>query len=207
MAIHVPFSHRPSGQIHRQGPIYIGFEQPRRNRRKINWWGVNSVVLFFLSAGVLSPITLLMGLNGLRRRPRTAAVAGTALSLLGVLAMAGIVFLAVSHERYQKFQYEMARQNDIVAAEVNQTQAQLAFAAAEFEQYRDDHDGKLPIDMDGSSLAIKHVDPWGEELLYETDRDGATLRSAGPDREFFSSDDVTYDMDGETSYQPLLPVE
>lgn len=203
MAIHVPFSQRPSGR-HQQAPVYIGFDQPRRRkRRSVNWWGVNSVVFFFLSVGVLSPLTLLMALMGLRKRPRRAAILGTILSMGGLAVMAAIAHnVNLEHQRRAA-----AQQNVIVARQVIETNKQLETAAEEFEQYRDDHDGRLPLDLQGAALAIKHVDPWGEEFRYEVEPDGATLRSAGPDGEFFSDDDVTYRMDGETDYQPLLPVE
>ena len=98
MAFHVPFSQRPSGRQHvYQGPIYIGFDEPRLvNRKKFNWWGFNGLFLFFLSLGLLSPITLLISLVGLRRRPRKMAVAGTLFSLIGVGVMAAVITAGVT---------------------------------------------------------------------------------------------------------------
>ena len=207
MAIHIPFSQRPSGRQHSQPPVYIGFEQPRRQRRPVNWWGVNSVLLFFLSLGALSPITLLMGLKGLRRRPRKTAIVGTLFSLVGVGIMATIVIGIVRHAEQRHHQRFLAEQHQINAVQIAETEEQLAFAASEFEEFRDDHEGLLPMDLDGNSLAIKHVDPWGESLRYEVEIDRAVLRSAGPDGNFFSDDDLTYGIEGKTSYQSLLPVE
>lgn len=206
MAIHVPFSQRPSGQQQVQ-PIYIGFEQPRRKRKKVNWWGTFSVVLFFLSLGLLSPITLLMGLTGLGRKPRRVAVAGTVLSLFGIGVMAAVTFLAVRHEKMEQYHRQLSSIGRVNQFKVVETQGLLAEAASEFEEFRDSHQGQLPLDLDGNALAIKHVDPWQNELRYEVGNDGATLRSSGPDTQFFTNDDVTYRMEGKTEYEPLLPVE
>ena len=207
MAIHVPFCQRPSGRQNSQAPVYIGFERPRRQRRNVNWWGVNSILLFFLSLGALSPITLLMGLKGLRRRPRKTAIAGTLFSLVGVAIMGTIVIGIVQHAEQRQHQRFLAEQHRIHAVQIAETEDQLAFAASEFEEFRDGHEGLLPMDLDGNSLAIKHVDPWGESLRYEVEIDRAVLRSAGPDGSFFSDDDLTYVIEGKTSYQSLLPVD
>ena len=208
MAIHVPFSQRPSGRRHRQPPIYIGFEQPRRRKRgRFNWWGFNSILFFFLSLGLLAPFTLLMGLAGLRRRPRKMAVAGTLFSLIGVGLMATVMISVVDQANHVKRQRFAAEQNRIIAVQVVEGEQLLAFAATEFEQYRDDHEGRLPADIDGNSLAIKHVDPWGELLRYEVEPKLAVLRSAGPDGDFYTGDDLTYEIEGETDRQPLLPID
>ena len=208
MAVHVPFSQRPSGQNHREPPIYIGFEQPRRRKRgRFNWWGFSSILFFFLSLGVLSPITLLMGLAGLRRKPRKTAVVGTLFSLIGVGLMAALVIGVVEHHEYEQHQRYMAEQGRVIAVQVEEGNQLLAFAASEFEQYRDDNDGRLPLDIDGNSLAIKHVDPWGELLRYEVEPDLAILRSAGPDGDFYTTDDLTYEIDGETEREVLLPID
>ena len=206
MAFHVPFSQRPSGRQQSQ-PIYIGFEPPRRKRPKFNWWGFNGIFLFFLSLGFLSPVTLLISMMGLRRKPRKMAVVGTGLSLIGVLVMAGLIFQATHHHRQHMHRKMMVKQRRAIAKQVEQGKALLAFAAEEFEGFRDSHDGKLPCDLDGCALALKHVDPWKSEIMYEVDQDSAGLRSAGPDKQFFTPDDLTYRIEGETEMQLLLPVE
>ena len=206
MAFHVPFSQRPSGRQQSQ-PIYIGFEPPRRKRPKFNWWGFNGIFLFFLSLGLLSPITLLISLVGLKRKPRKMAVAGTGLSLAGIAVMAALVFGAVHHDKQIRHQRRMAKERFVVAKQVDQAKALLTYAATEFEDFRDDNDGKLPCDLDGCALALKHVDPWENEIMYEVDRDAAALRSAGPDEKFFTKDDLTYRIEGETSMEPLLPIQ
>ena len=205
MAYHIPFSHRPSGRKDR--PVYyIGFES-RRPRRVRNWWGINSLILFFLTFGIMSPITLLMGLKGLRRRPRGTAFVGTALSLVGTAAIGLAVITFAGHVQEAKVRQirsmEARRNAPLVADTLNL----LAFAAEEFEGYRDDNGGQLPGQKDGNLLSIKHIDPWGQELMYEVEFDYAGLRSAGPDKEFFSADDVTRSINGKTDVVSLLPVD
>lgn len=206
MAYHIPFSHRPSGR-HSRPVYYIGFDNPRRSRRKRNWWGINSIILFFLSFGILSPLTLLMGLKGLRRRPRRAAMVGTGLSLCGTAVIALIFLTVISHAREAKVRQIQRYQAIQNAPLVEQAEDLLAFAATEFEGYRDDNDGRLPEHHDGNMLSIKHLDPWGKELMYEVEGEYAGLRSAGPDTQFFTADDVTHAIEGDTEIAPLLPVE
>lgn len=206
MAFHVPFSQRPSGR-HQAQPIYIGFEPPRRRRAKFNWWGFGGIFVFFLSLGLLSPIALLMSLLGLRRKPRKMAVVGTGLSLVGTGIIAAIIISSIHHAEQMKHNRVMARQRIQVARQVEDGNALLVYAASEFEEFRDSHEGRLPSDLDGNALALKHVDPWDQEIMYEVDTENAALRSAGPDKEFFTRDDLTYTIDGETDREPLLPIE
>ena len=206
MAMHVPFSERPSGRRLQQ-PVYIGFERPRRRCKPRNWWGFSSLFVFFLSFGVLSPVTLLMGLKGLTKKPRSSAMFGTILSLIGTGVMASIVGLAVHEAKEHEFRHERRMQQRALAAQCAECNDLLAFAAEEFEGFRDDNDGALPTGLDGNALAIKHLDPWGTELMFETRIDSAALRSAGPDGEYFTNDDLAYDIDGKTDIQPLLPVD
>ena len=207
MAFHVPFSHRPSGQ-HNRPVYYIGYENPRRARRPRNWWGINSLVLFFLTFGIMSPLSLLMALKGLSKRPRGSAVVGSLLSLAGTAILGLIVVTAVGHARQAKVRQMHRYQIMQNAPMVSETEDLLVFAAEEFEGFRDDHDGKLPEHHDGNMLSIKHIDAWGKELMYEVDTQYAGLRSAGPDTEFFTADDVALAIEGETQAagEPLLPV-
>ncbi len=205
MAFHVPFSQRPSGR-RTASPVYIGFEPPRRQRPKFNWWGFNGLFLFFASLGFLSPIALLVSVIGLKRRPRKMAIAGTAFSLFGTALIAAGLISIVTQAQQLEHKKAMARHHRQIAGQVEQGHALLAFAADEFEDYRDENDGRLPSHQDGSALAIKNIDPWEQEVMYNLDADSATLRSAGPDREFFTADDLTYEIDGKTERQPLLPI-
>ena len=179
MAFHVPFSHRPSGR-HNRPVYYIGFANPRRARKPRNWWGINSLVLFFLTFGIMSPLSLLMGLKGLRKRPRRTAVAGTMLSLVGTVVLGLIAVTAVGHARQAKVRQMQRYQSMQNAPMIAETQELLSFAVKEFEGYRDENDGKLPEHHDGSMLSIKHIDAWGKELMYEVDTQYACLLYTSP---------------------------
>ena len=208
MAFHIPFSQRPSGRITHQ-PVYIGFNElvAPRPRKKFNWWGFNGLFLFFLSLGILSPVTLLMSLMGLRRRHRKMAVAGTLFSLLGVGVMSAIAIAGVNeHNERQQARADRQYQRAI-AGQVQQTEKTLLHAVVDIENARDAADGVLPADLDGNMIAIEHTDAWKEMLRYETGDDHSILRSAGPDGKFDTSDDLTSRVEGEASDQPLLPID
>ena len=196
MAFHVPFNQRRSSR----GPVYIGFDPPRR---KFNWWGFNGLwlsMMSLLTLGFTSPVSLLISLNGLRKKkgPRKAAVAGTLISLLGI-AMAGTVVAVTIAAHQQDHQRRIVSKNArIVAEQKSETKRLMAIATDELETYRDRHNGQLPSIIDSNMLVIKHIDPWGESLRFDGHGDHAIIRSAGPDKKFESNDDVTVKLKGKT---------
>lgn len=207
MAFHVPFNQRKSNQ--RRGPVYIGFDPPRR---KFNWWGLHGLwmsLASLLTLGFTSPVPLLISLNGLRKKkgPRKAAIAGTCFSLLGVGIAGAITTVTIAeHRAHQRRQVErkMAR---AIAKQKLETKQLISVAAKELENYRDSHKGQLPSIIDSNMLVIKHVDPWGESLRFDGHGDHAIIRSAGPDNQFESKDDVTVKLEGQTdSGDRLLPL-
>lgn len=196
MGFHIPFEHRYRGQ-----PIYIGFDHPPVPRRRWNWWGFFGfgLSLFsFLTAGFLSPLALLLNLVGMRREPRGLARAGMVLSLLGMALAGGLIAMGVSsHQRIQAHRQELVlnARNQELGRVTGQT---LQVAQAEFAQYREVNDGNLPQWIDANMVAIKHKDAWGESLRFDVEKEGALLRSAGPDREFDTSDDLTLRVEGKS---------
>jgi len=207
MAFHIPFNQRhpkPTGQ-----PVYIGFERPKK---KFNWWGFHGLWLSLLSltsAGFLSPLSLLVSINGMRKKkgPRKAAAAGALISMAGI-ALAGMIVSTVMHSSHQ---HQQRLKTKRMAAKVSRQRSTaknlVASAIAELEQYRRSHDGFLPSIIDSNMLVIKHTDPWGEELRFDVKRDHGIVRSAGPDMVFETSDDiftqVTGKIEAEASLLPL----
>lgn len=194
MAFHIPFEHRHRGQ-----PIYIGFDEPPVLRRRWNWWGFFGfgLSLFsFLTAGLLSPLALLLNLIGLRREPRGLARAGLVLSLLGMAMAGGLIGLGVSsHQRAHA--YRQAQVLEAHNRELGRVTGQtLQVAQAEFAEYREVNDGNLPQWIDANMVAIKHKDAWGESLRFDVEKEGALLRSAGPDRQFDTGDDLMLRVEG-----------
>ncbi len=205
MAFHIPFEHRNRNRNH-IGPIYIGFDEPaRRPRKKFNWWGFHGLwlsLVSFLSAGFLSPISLIISLVGLRRKgARKMAAAGTFFSLIGI-GTAALFISAVSHDQHQDYLRRLERQTQI---QVDETKEMMASATEELEEYRDGHDGVFPKWVDCNMLMIKYEDPWGNSLRFDADADDyGTLRSAGADAEYDTADDLTVRVEGQTDRSVLL---
>lgn len=210
MPFHVPFNQRAS---HRQtmGPIYIGFEPPAPPRRKFNWWGFNGMWMSaasLLTAGFLSPLTLLISLNGLRKPGKKMAFVGTVISLAGITLATSLVASGVAHHRHVVHRREQAKQERIIKKQVAETGKVLAVAQERLVEYRGAHDGQLPEDIEGNMLMVSFVDAWGESLRFEPAADHALIRSAGPDRRFLTPDDLTGEVSGQTEYaQQNIPVE
>lgn len=200
MAFHVPFNQRPSGQSSPPGPIYIGFDLPAPvPRRKFNWWGFNGMWMSFASlitAGFLSPIPLLISLIGLRRPGKIMATIGLFISLLGT-SMA--TFIGVSGYKHYQAEVERSKAAKVAALhqqQISETNELLTLAVEEIQQYQQHNDGFFPADIDGNMLVIKYVDPWGNALRFDLEKDHAVVRSAGPDGQFDSKDDVYQRLDG-----------
>lgn len=213
MAFHIPFNQRPSGQP--QGtparPVYIGFDIPAPSqRRKFNWWGFNGMWMSFaslLTAGFLSPIPLLVSLKGLRRPGKKMATVGTLTSLGGIGLATAIVLAGVSAHRHNVEHRQAKHYQQVVTKQIAETQTLLSTASEEITEYRDHNDGEFPDAIDANMLVIKYVDPWGESLRYDAEVGLAIVRSAGPDRQFDSKDDVKIEIEGKTDRERLLSVE
>ncbi len=209
MAFHIPFNQRASAQ-QRPAPIYIGFEVPRPPRKKFNWWGFNGMWMSFaslLTAGFASPVPLLISLVGLRRPGKKMASVGAFVSSLGVAMATTIVVFAASHAEIQ----QAARHNRIVKKQIAETDALMAIAGIEIQEFREDVVDESRFDIEANMLILHHVDPWGQSLRFDlNDKDGL-VRSAGPDKKFDTGDDVTLDLgesgNAATSVESDSPVE
>ena len=82
---------------------------------------------------------------------------------------------------------------------VQETRGLLAAAKNDLMEYRAQHQGLLPQDVEGSVLVVEYVDPWGNSLRFEPESDFAILRSAGPDKQFLSKDDLTKKVPGKAN--------
>jgi hypothetical protein len=209
MAFHVPFSQRPSGQHPLPGPIYIGFDIPApAPRRSFNWWGFNGMWMSFaslLTAGILSPLSLVVSLKGLRRPGKKMATVGTVVSLAGTAMATLIALVAYNSHQSHHVQREAKKRDAIVRKQVEDVKKTVAVAITELEEYQADNDGQFPNDVDGNLLVIKYVDPWGESLRFDLEEKLGTVRSAGPDKKFYTKDDVSSEIKGKTD--STLPVK
>lgn len=202
MPFHIPFEQR-----RRNRPVYIGFDVPQRPKRKFNWWGFWGLLMSlgsFVTAGFASPLALLVSLNGMRKTkgPRKAAAAGTVFSILGVALASTIVMgLIAEHERMEN--RRLQRQ---VAAQVEEAKEVFQVANRELQQYRNSN-GSLPTGVDGNMLMLKHVDPWGGELRFDTVDGKAFIRSIGPDGVSNSGDDISLKIEGEVESASAMELE
>lgn len=215
MSFHVPFNQRPSGRQQLPGPIYIGFDSnpasPRPATRKFNWWGFHGMWMSFaslLTAGFLSPIPLLISLIGLRRPGKIMASVGSLVSVMGV-GLATLISLLTWHANHEYSQRQQEKYyQQVTAKEVASASQLLVVAGDEIKQFQADYDGQFPDDIDANMLVIKHVDPWGQSLRFDSEKDHATIRSAGPDQKFYTDDDVTLRLEGKMQTDStLLPIQ
>ena len=191
MSFHTPFHQRASNRQH-YGTIYIN-EPPTRPKRRFNWWGFNGMCLAFLSIltlGLLSPLALLFSLIGLRRPGKGMAAVGTMVSLAGIALISAIGLTAASAHHHRSAQIAKQKQARINAVKIEETQSLLAGAYDNLVEYRGQNEGRLPADIEGNMLVVSHIDPWGQALRYEPEEGFALVRSAGPDQEFLSPDDL-----------------
>ena len=196
MPYHIPFEHRRRPQ-----PVYIGFNATQRPRRKFNWWGFWGLLMSlgsFLTAGFASPLALLVSLNGLRKTkgPRKAAAAGSVFSLLGIMLAGLIVSLTVNEGRIESQRRYQRQHQQAIMVQVEETQVAIAIAERELDEFYQDT-GYLPSGIDGNMLMLKHTDAWGNEIRYDAESFPVTLRSAGPDLDYNTQDDVTSEVKGE----------
>lgn len=166
-------------------PGIVFLDEAPRIRRKSNTYGILGClfsILGIFTFGLASPIGLLLSLVGMTRRPRGAATVGLVLGGLGTafLAFAGWAamagFSAVEYDR-----------------QVAQTQIALARGVDEIEQFHSKQD-ELPHGITGNKTLISAglKDAWGNELRYDRlDENNFVVRSAGPDEQFDTSDDLT----------------
>ena len=191
MSFHIPFHQRASNRQH-YGTIYID-QPPTPPKRRFNWWGFNGMWLSFLSLltlGLLSPLALLLSLIGLRRPGKKMAAVGTTVSLAGIALITAITVTAVSSHQHHVARIARQKQAQVNAVKIKDTQGMLAQAYDDLVEYRGQHEGQLPADIEGNMLVVSQLDPWGQALRYEPESGFALVRSAGPDQEFLSPDDL-----------------
>ena len=191
MSFHTPFHQRASNRKH-YGTIFIN-ESPKSPKRNFNWWGFNGMCLSFVSLltlGILSPLALLLSVIGLRRRGKGMAFVGTMVSLLGVALISTIGIAAYNTHQARVATIAKQKEARVNAVKIQEASTLLAEAYDDLVEYRGRHQGQLPADIEGNVIVVNYSDPWGKALRYEPEEGFALVRSAGPDQEFLSSDDL-----------------
>jgi hypothetical protein len=148
-----------------------------------------SLVGLVLTCGLLCPVGLGLSIFGLRKEPRGLAIAGTAIGAIGtMLAITVAIVAAKGFELFGKAMEDgrFAMEGPRVGTEVTLSMAEELIDLDNAEHSR------LPTDEAGTALLATLTDGWGHALRYERGtEDGYTIRSAGPDGAFGTTDDVT----------------
>lgn len=138
------------------------------------------------TCGTLNFLSLPISLIGLLWKPRGFAIAGTIISLLGAgffsLVGMGIVMLALG-----------LKEGITSAGQRLQTDAKMQEAKGAIEGYRLQNNA-LPDGIEGNKLVVTMKDAWDTELRYDLDGKTYVIRSAGPDKQFNTEDDITSDQ-------------
>jgi hypothetical protein len=177
--VHVPYEQRP---YHSARAV----EQLPTESNLLGIWGfILSLLALFLTCGVLSPLALLVSLFGLLWRPRGFAVAGTVVSGLATLVLAVAVGTWWSAAAEVRADYEKGVQTE-------ETHHAITRAHQAIAEYRNEHEGQLPGPVEGNKRVLVFSDGWQTELRYDRgdDSESYTIRSAGPDKEFDTPDDI-----------------
>lgn len=146
---------------------------------------VVSLVGLIFTCTILCPLGLLISMIGLMKPRRGLAIAGTAIGLLGSIILGVSCFVAVTG-------YCSAKESFRNAAFQTQTQAAFVEGKGIIEEYRFEN-SKLPGGIEGNKLVMGVTDGWENSLRFDGEEDAFLLRSAGPDGEFDTPDDMTSD--------------
>lgn len=144
---------------------------------------VLSLIGILLTCGTLNIISLPLSLIALAWKPRGLAIAGTLVSALGVAFLALVGWGMVAG-------FMGLKQIADIAGKAIQTQVVITEAKASIENYRAQNNA-LPDGIEGNKLVVVKKDGWETELRYDLDGDSYLIRSAGPDKEFDTEDDIT----------------
>lgn len=153
---------------------------------------VTSLVSLVACCGVLSPISLILGIIAAMKRPRGFAIASIVLSILGVLLIVAYMVLPLLVIGLLGGLFAAIGFGSVIA------EFQGAAIAANVEQYIQDQ-GTVPATLASVPELDQSIieDPWGNDFIYRPDPTTNTyeLRSAGPDGQPDTGDDIVIDTD------------
>jgi len=158
--------------------IYIGPPPPRPSNSLGLAGFLVSLIGAPLTCGMLAPLGLLLSLFALRKQPRGFAVTGVILGLLGTAWIASIGLQAANrvHRREVKQKTAITR--------VQLEEAKDLIVKHQIES------GKIPKGIEGNKLVLHLKDGWETPIRYDYDKDSYLIRSAGPDGQWETHDDV-----------------
>lgn len=163
-----------------------GYPTRPGERKPTNGLGITGFVLSLIgivTCGTLNVISLPLSLVALLWRPRGLAIAGTFISIasLGTYAVVGLFLITT---------FQLGKTLLTEGEKIYDTHTAISDASSLIERYRSEHN-TLPDGIVGKKLVIEKKDGWGTELSYEVEGDSYLIRSAGPDKQFYTEDDLT----------------
>lgn len=155
-----------------------------------------SVTGLLVCGGLLCPFGLVVSAMGLKKRNNQGlAIAGLVLGIAGTIALViFVIYIVVAFAAFAAF---FAALFGVAASAVNenaQTFTEIGKAQREIEKsVQDSEEKELPSNEEGTRIVKRFKDFWGHPLRYERDpgqRHRYTIRSAGADGKFDTSDDI-----------------
>lgn len=175
-----PFSRPSLNQPSFNQPMHP-HQQPPKQENGVGLTGfIVSLVGLFL-CGIPSLIGLIISAFGLKKEPRGLAIAGVILGLVGLVEL-GLVAVST----YQAVRVTQQSFNQIRAqlAEIPMEEAASDIGSKWQEQ------GRIPTQEEGDEMLVGKNDMMNNSLVYETDGESFSIRSAGMDGVLETEDDV-----------------
>lgn len=134
----------------------------------------------WLSCGLLSPVGLILSFCGLFKQPKGFAIAGTIIGALGSIFLVvmgigivlGILGIGAATKVLETFNTAQQASGVIVASQ--QTS------------------GALPTEEAGNVMVRQFTDAWQMPLRYKPENQSYKIYSAGRDKEYDTSDDISF---------------
>lgn len=226
MSKHISYENRR--KTNQAEPVYIGFDEPEMKAKKpSNAFGAAAVffgvvgllmtgiavsaILTFLRdnyivesvpfgvrllvpfVGILiSTLALVFAFIGIFKRPRRYAVLG---GLLGLIPIVGVIGL----ERHFEHLIHHKETHRALHVQRNITNSKIREAIKDVLAFEKEK-GRWPEGLEGNKLVVRKLDSWNNALRYETNDNGFTIRSAGPDGVFETADDCKSTTRASTVY-------
>ncbi len=152
---------------------------------------------------VAAPIGLILSLAGLRREPKALAIAGT---VIGGITTAFYGVVAAIYGAMILTMIAACIGIGVVAHPFAQTTLSLNEARQQIESCKS-ADGVYPDQATGDGVIAGKSDAWQTPLRYELQGKDFLIRSAGPDKQFNTADDMTVDDFGTSINLPQMPAE
>lgn len=184
------------------GP-YAPYGAPTYPQQQQNTLGLIGFILSLVGIFVcpLSLVGLILSVMGLKQEPKALAIAGTIIgafitlvNLIVLLIYGAVIFACVGS----------AIGLGAAMKPTLDTHQSISTVRESVDEYYEANDA-YPSTGTGQDMAAGHLDGWQKELRYSQLDGDYEIRSAGPDGQFntpddITDDDVTYPSDGNTTY-------